>query len=102
MMPEFTGSEGGLLASLARLVSGLFPEPPPSDYSLLRTALGRFQNQLTIKRLAQSYVIEISYYSMSPEQSAAIANAVAEGYIVDSLESKYQASRRAAVGCRTG
>jgi polysaccharide biosynthesis transport protein len=97
--PEFTGSEGGLLGSVVGLVSSLFPDSPGSnsDYRLLRTAVGRFQNELTVKRLAQSYVIEIAYQSLSPERAAAIANAVAEGYIVDSLESKYQASRRAAV-----
>ena len=95
--PEFTGSEGGLLASLVGLVSGLFPDSPRSDYRILRTALVRLESQLTIKRLAQSYVIEISYQSLSPERASAIANAIAEDYIVDSLESKYQASRRAAV-----
>ncbi len=96
-LPEFTGSERGLLGSIATLFFGMFPESQPSDYQLLRTALGRFQSQLTIKRVGQSYVIEISYQSRSPDQAARIANAVAEGYIVDSLESKYQASRRAAV-----
>ena len=52
---------------------------------------------LTIKRVAQSYVIEISYQSLSPDLAAQIANAIAENYITDTLESKYQASRRAAV-----
>src|SRR6266702_943662 len=95
--PEFNGSEGGLLSSLSGLVMSIFSDNQGSDYATLRGALGVLQSQLTIKRLAQSYVIEISYQSLSPELSAAIANAVAESYIVDSLESKYQASRRAAV-----
>jgi succinoglycan biosynthesis transport protein ExoP len=95
---EFTGSDGGLLASIAGLVSfGTSSDSAKSDYRLLRTALGRFQSQLTIRRLGLSYVIEISYQSLSPDRAAQIANAVAEAYIVDSLESKYQASRRAAV-----
>jgi polysaccharide biosynthesis transport protein len=95
---EFTGSDGGLLASIAGLMSfGTSSDSAKSDYRLLRTALGRFQGQLTIRRLGLSYVIEISYQSLSPDRAAQIANAVAEAYIVDSLESKYQASRRAAV-----
>jgi succinoglycan biosynthesis transport protein ExoP len=95
---EFTGSEGGLLTSITGLFSSLFSDPPArSDYALLRTAVSRLQSRLTIKRLALSYVIEISYQSTSPDQAARVANAVAEAYIVDSLESKYQASRRAAV-----
>jgi succinoglycan biosynthesis transport protein ExoP len=95
--PEFTGEEGGLLASVGSLFSGLFPRERPSDDQLLRSAIGRFTNSLTIKRIGLSYVIEISFQSLSPNQAARVANAVAEGYIVDSLESKYQASRRAAV-----
>lgn len=95
--PEFTGSDGGLLASVAGLVSSMFPDSPKSDYVLMRTALGRFLGQLTVRRLGLSYIIEISVQSRSPANAARIANAVAEAYILDSLESKYQASRRAAV-----
>lgn len=94
---EFTGSEGGLLSSVFDVFTGLFPDSPRSNYVSLRIALSRFQSRLTIKRLGLSYVIEIAYQSRSPDRAAAIANAVAEAYIVDSLESKYQASRRAAV-----
>ena len=95
---EFNGSEGGILSSIAGLLSfGQSSDSTKSDYRLLRSALGRFQSQLTIRRLGLSYVIEISYQSLSPDRAAQIANAVAEAYIVDSLESKYQASRRAAV-----
>ncbi|MCP3472157.1 AAA family ATPase [Bradyrhizobium sp. CCGUVB1N3] len=95
--PEFNGSSGGLLSSVSGLLLSVFSNDQKSDYVVLRGALERFQDQLTIKRLALSYVIEISYQSLSPDLAAAIANAVAEAYIVDSLESKYQASRRAAV-----
>jgi len=95
--PEFTGKDGGLLSSLGDLLSGMFSETAPSDAQLQRSALARFANSLTIKRVGLSYVIEINFQSLSQEQAARIANAVAEGYIVDSLESKYQASRRAAV-----
>src|SRR3984893_13020745 len=95
--PESNGSKGGLLSSLSGLVMSIFSDQQGSDYATLRGALVVLQSGLTIKRLAQTYVIEISYQSLSPELAAAIANAIAEAYIVDSLESKYQASRRAAV-----
>ena len=95
--PEFTGKEGGLLSRIGDPFSGIFPESRPSDTQLQRTAISRFAANLTIKRVGLSYVIEISYRSLSPDQAARIANAVAESYIVDSLESKYQASRRAAI-----
>ncbi|MET4278979.1 MULTISPECIES: polysaccharide biosynthesis tyrosine autokinase [unclassified Bradyrhizobium] len=95
--PEFMHEDAGLLSGLSQLLSSLFPEERPSDDGLMRAAVGRIQSGLTIKRVGLSYVIEIAYQSTSPELSARIANAIAENYITDSLESKYQASRRAAV-----
>jgi polysaccharide biosynthesis transport protein len=96
--PEFMSGDGGLLSSINELISGMFSESkPPTQEQLLHGALGRFANNLSIKRVGVSYVIEIAFQALSQEQAAQIANAVAEGYIVDSLESKYQASRRAAV-----
>ncbi|WP_284274128.1 polysaccharide biosynthesis tyrosine autokinase [Bradyrhizobium iriomotense] len=95
--PEFMRADDGLLSSLSQLFSGFFPEEKPSDLELMRGAIGRVQAGLTIKRIGLSYVIEIAYQSTSRELAARIANAIAENYIVDSLESKYQASRRAAV-----
>jgi succinoglycan biosynthesis transport protein ExoP len=95
--PEFTGRNSGLLTRITDLFSGFFAQTPPTDAQLQRMAISRLMNNLTIKRVGLSYVIEISYQSLSQEQAAKIANAIAEDYIVDSLESKYQASRRAAV-----
>lgn len=96
-LPEFTGEEAGLLSSVSNLFSWMFPEQRPSEAALMRIAIGKVLGNLSIKRVGLSYVIEISYQSRSPDEAARIANAVAEGYINDSLESKYQASRRAAV-----
>ena len=96
--PEFMGGDGGPLSSISGLISGMFTDSkPPSQEQLRRAALARFASNLSIKRVGVSYVIEIAFQALSQEQAARIANAVAEGYIVDSLESKYQASRRAAV-----
>ncbi|MDQ8727640.1 GNVR domain-containing protein [Bradyrhizobium sp. LHD-71] len=94
-LPEFTGGSPGLLASVSNLLS-FSPRAQRSEYERLRAALGYFQRQLAIRRVGLSYVIEISFQSESPNDAARIANAVAEAYIVDSLEAKYQASRRAA------
>ncbi|WGD50677.1 polysaccharide biosynthesis tyrosine autokinase [Bradyrhizobium sp. CB1650] len=96
--PEFMSDGGGVLSSVTAAISGLFSDSkPPTEEQLLRAALARFASNLSIKRVGVSYVIEIAFQALSQEQAAQIANAVAEGYIVDSLESKYQASRRAAV-----
>jgi len=94
---EFMRADGGLLARVSSLFSDLFPEEKPSDRALMQEAIWKLQGGLTIKRVGLSYVIEIAYQATSPELAARIANAIAENYITDSLESKYQASRRAAV-----
>ena len=51
---------------------------------------------MTIKRVGLTYAIEIEFKSLSPKRAAQIANAVAEAYVVDSLDAKYQTTRRAA------
>ncbi|MGY8667477.1 polysaccharide biosynthesis tyrosine autokinase [Bradyrhizobium sp. UFLA05-109] len=94
--PEFMRADDGLLSSVTQLFD-FFPDQKPSDLELMRGAIGRVQGGLTIKRVGLSYVIEIAYQSTSRELAARIANAIAENYITDTLESKYQASRRAAV-----
>jgi succinoglycan biosynthesis transport protein ExoP len=93
--PEFKPSVG-ILDSLMQLLPGTGSREPPTEFQLLRGALGKFQSGLRIKRVGLTYVIEISYQSTDPQRAARIANAVAEAYIDDSLEAKYQASRRAA------
>lgn len=94
--PEFTGPGTGLIGRVVELVSSILGSEGMSEYQRTRTALTRFQDRLTIKRNGLSYVIEITFDSIDPERAARIANAVADAYIVDSLEAKYQASRRAA------
>jgi polysaccharide biosynthesis transport protein len=92
--PEFVGG-GGLISAILNMLS-LGAGDTPSDLALTRAAITRFQSGLTVKRRLQSYVIEIAFQSEDPALAAQIANAVPEAYIVDSLEAKYQASRRAA------
>ena len=50
---------------------------------------------MAVKRVGLSYVILINFRSYDPARAAEIANAVADAYIVDQLEAKYQATRRA-------
>ncbi|MGQ2184224.1 AAA family ATPase [Bradyrhizobium barranii] len=94
--PEFSGSRSGLFSSAFGLVSAVLgSRDTASNFELTRSAIRTFQSQLTIKRIGLSYVIEISFKSLSRDRAAEIANAVAEAYIVDQLEAKDQATRRA-------
>jgi polysaccharide biosynthesis transport protein len=90
--PEFAGSGGGLVGNLL----GLLASPKvPSETGLTRQVLATFLAKRTITRVGRTYVLNIGYTSLNPAHSAFIANAIADAYIVDQLESKYQATRRA-------
>ena len=54
--------------------------------------IAAFEDNLTVE-LVGGRVVAIKYNSTSPEQAAQIANAVANAYITDQLEAKYQANR---------
>ena len=94
--PEFSGSGGGLLGAVIGGISHLFTtSTPSSDFEATRRTVEAFGNRLTVRRVGLTYIIEISFNSFSAERSAQIANAVADTYVVDQLEAKYQATRRA-------
>jgi succinoglycan biosynthesis transport protein ExoP len=96
--PEFTGSGGSLLGAIVSFVGDLFSSSDaPSEFRLTRKALQRFEASRTVKRLGLTYVMEIGFTSRDPVKAARIANAIADAYIVDQLEAKYQSTRRASV-----
>jgi polysaccharide biosynthesis transport protein len=98
---EFVGAGGGLLGATFDLISRLFgpaysgSSVPKSEFELSRKALSAFQRQRTITRVGRTYVLDIGFTSLSAGNAASIANAIADAYIVDQLESKYQTTRRA-------
>jgi succinoglycan biosynthesis transport protein ExoP len=96
--PEFVGSGSGFLGALFSAVFSEFmsgDRTPPSEFERFRSAMGTFQGRLSVSRIGLTYVIQISFWSYNPEHAAEIVNAVADAYIVDQLEAKYQATRRA-------
>lgn len=101
--PEFVASKQGLIGALVDLITQPFyfeggsSQSLSSESALTRTALGRFIANRDIRRVARTYVLDISYTSLSASRAASVANATAEAYIVDQLESKFQATRRAGI-----
>lgn len=94
--PEFVNPRGGLVGALLGVVTGLFSSAEPrSDFMLKRAAVATFENNITIRRIGLTYVITISFQSLNPERAAEIANAIANAYIDDQLEAKYDSARRA-------
>lgn len=95
---EFVGPGGGLLGGLVSAVSGLMdPDAPRSQTGLNRRAVEAFASRLSVKRVGLTYIIEIAFISNDPAKAAQIANAVADAYINDQLNAKYQATQRASV-----
>jgi len=88
--PEFAEPTGAL-----RMLANLVAWKDRSEDANLQNALSSFLRRRAVNRVGRSYLLEISYSSTSPDRAAAIANALAEAYIVDQLETKYQATRRA-------
>ena len=64
-----------------------------SDFERTRAALAVFEKRLVVMRKGVALLIEISFASPSRELSAQVANKVAETYVTDQLEAKYEATR---------
>lgn len=90
--PEFTGPGGGLIGKILDLFLATATQ---SETGLIRKALATFLAKRTVARVGRTYVLDIGFTSLDSSRSATIANAVADAYIVDQLEAKYQATRRA-------
>jgi succinoglycan biosynthesis transport protein ExoP len=92
--PEFVG-KGPTLWSFIR---GLFSNPgakrPNTQDVKRQIAAGNFKRALQVQRAGRSYVSEISFTSLDPNKAAAVANAIAQAYIVDQLSAKLQIAQR--------
>lgn len=65
------------------------------DGTLKRALSDRLLDGLSVKRIGRTYALELTYNSTSPVLAAQIVNAVASAYLVDKLNSKYEATKRA-------
>jgi polysaccharide biosynthesis transport protein len=90
--PEFVGSDSGPLS----WITGYFsPGGEPSETQLVRRALAAFLGKREISRVGKTYVLDVAFTSLNGGRAATIANAIADAYIVDQLEAKFQATKRA-------
>jgi exopolysaccharide transport family protein len=68
-------------------------EMPPD---VLRS-IGRLRAALDVQRVQRSYVISIAVTSEDRVKAARLANAVADAYVVDQLDARYEAAKRASL-----
>lgn len=62
---------------------------------LLSRAVAILQEELVVRPVRRSFVINISYTYKNPRLASRIANSMADFYIVEQLEAKFEATRRA-------
>jgi succinoglycan biosynthesis transport protein ExoP len=92
--PEFGGDQSGSVdASPAMITEEGKKAAFRREINAVRGLVGR----LTVNRVGLTYIIEIMYRSLDPDRAAQIANTVADAYITDQLNAKYEAARRAAL-----
>jgi len=92
--PEFGGDRSGSANASPSVIT---EEDKKAALRREINAVGGLASRLTVNRVGLTYIIEIIYRSLDPDRAAQIANAVADAYITDQLNAKYEAARRAAV-----
>lgn len=100
--PEFgMPAKPGLSRALLGLIGIAREEEPvrplgkseiPPDILL---AIIRLRNALDVQRVNRTYVLSIAVTSEDPLKAARLANAVADSYVVDQLEARYDTAKRA-------
>lgn len=81
-----------------KTVSGAEPQPVPEDIRRAQeraNVVDAFLKNLSVRLKAQSRVLQVTYSSEDPVKAWQIANKLAEVYLVDQLDAKYEAARRA-------
>ena len=105
--PEFIAPKPGLIDRLVGFFTFAFiptiptfqqgtGSGPTPEFRQMRSAIGTLDGNLTVKRAGLTYAVDIEFKSVRPDRAAQVANAVADAYVVDTLEAKYATTRRAA------
>ncbi|MBX5012464.1 polysaccharide biosynthesis tyrosine autokinase [Rhizobium lentis] len=100
--PVFTAQKNSLfsVATLKSLLNfrswfaddaAVAPDPEMKRRWAAETVAGN----IDVERVGKSYVLDVTYTSQSPDLAREIAAAIADVYLVDKLNSKYEATRRA-------
>ena len=76
------------------------PPPPPTpeeiEQQVRRAAVARVRSSLSVRIEGRSRVIEVTARSLNPKFAASLANTLVDLYLLEQLEAKFEATRRAA------
>jgi capsular exopolysaccharide synthesis family protein len=101
--PGILGVVENAVGWIPAALKGLFSPRKAGAYVTREDDLARLRSEvaqevgdrLQVKRNAATLVIDIKFASASPTKAAKLANALAELYVVDQLEAKFDETRRA-------
>ena len=99
--PEFGPSREGLLTQFLGGIRLYFSKASTDASDVLnltpetRRAIDKLMANTVARRNGLTYVVDVYVTSPSPIKAAEIANAIADAYLVDRLEARYNASQRA-------
>lgn len=100
----FNASGGSLIGSVISSIRSIVDvkswissgaEPAGEQEAKRQAASRRVQSGMAVSRVGRTYVLEISYVSPSAALSGRVTRAIADAYLTDKLDSKYEATRRA-------
>lgn len=97
--PEFnTALQPEPVVSVSKVRDLIFGAPEkhvPSDQESLDATISTVLKAVTVSNVRNSYVFTITAVTTSPTKSSKIANALADLYILDQLDVKFEATQRA-------
>lgn len=97
--PDFNSNPLSVTSLLQRIRAWIFPQiqqvNSKTPDQMTENIIENFQNRLQANRVNFSNVVEISFSSSSATRAAEIANAVANAYITDQLNARFETNRSA-------
>ena len=88
---EFNPPRDGWIQAKAHAASPDSPIDPDVEQTVLR----EFKARLSIDPVRRSRLVQISFESQDPKVAAQVVNALADNYIQENLESRWQAAQKA-------
>jgi len=71
------------------------PDLDANEAAAQQNAVRRLQGNLEVRRVGRTFVLEIAYTSHDRGEAARIANGIANAYLTDQLDSRYESTQRA-------
>ncbi|MDJ1461940.1 Wzz/FepE/Etk N-terminal domain-containing protein [Nitratireductor sp. GZWM139] len=90
------GAISSLLSVFDQGDEGAAAAGEPDEEDIMRRTMAGFLGRVSVRRVGQSYVLEIGYTSTDPVKAARAANAIANTYMQSSLDAKSQIIARGA------